>query len=126
MRAPGWIVALAALGAVAAQAQTPPAAPLTPRQAEGQALFGKTCAYCHGEHGFAARDLGARLGPDKAFIARRNDLDAAYIRFVIRHGQGNMPAYTPTDLSRDQIEAVVAYLTRNKTEAHRLWRLSGS
>jgi len=86
---------------------------LTPRQTQGQALFARTCVYCHDQRGWGTRDIGARLGTAKALIAQRNDLSDSYIRLVLRHGIGNMPAFTPTDLSTEQIEAIVAYLTRN-------------
>lgn len=108
------IVAAGLVWAGAARAD----APLTPRRAEGERLFGQTCVYCHGEHGWAARDLGRDRGPDKALIAHRDDLDPAYIRFVIRRGVGDMPAYTPTDITSAQIDEVVDYLTRNRPAAH--------
>jgi mono/diheme cytochrome c family protein len=109
-------LALSAVLLAASAARADP--PTTSRQAEGAALFARTCVYCHGEHAWAARDLGKDKGPDRALIAQRTDLDPAYIRHVLRHGVGNMPAYTPTDLSPAQVEAVVDYLTRNKPAAH--------
>jgi mono/diheme cytochrome c family protein len=102
-------------GAAAAAAEP---AQLTALQERGKALFEQTCVYCHGERGWATRDLGARLGAEKAVLSRRDDLDPRYVRFVIRHGLNNMPAYTPTDLDADQIGAVIDYLTRNKPAAH--------
>jgi mono/diheme cytochrome c family protein len=85
--------------------------PVAPQATSGQHLFEATCQYCHGANGFATRDL-ARRGVVQPRIDQRQDLDPKLIRFVVRHGVGNMPALTPTDLSDRQIDAVIAYLTR--------------
>jgi mono/diheme cytochrome c family protein len=46
----------------------------------------------------------------------RTDLDADYIRAVVRNGINSMPWYTRTDLSELQIEAIAAYLMRNNVQ----------
>lgn len=86
---------------------------LTPRQAEGQRLYAATCIYCHNPRAYGTEALGRRLGPDKAVLDGREDLPDDYIRGVIKQGLGNMPAYTPTDLSDDEISAIVDYLNRS-------------
>ncbi len=95
-------------GAVAAQDR-----PLSPKQAEGKALYAATCVYCHGPRGYGTEALAARLGAGKGVLDGRSDLNAEYIRAIVRQGLGNMPAYTPTDLTEDQIAAVGEYLMRN-------------
>ncbi len=87
---------------------------LTPKQQEGKALFEATCVYCHNPRGWGTERLKTRLPEDRAVLAERTDLDPAYIRAVVRNGLISMPAYTPTDLSDEQIEAVAAYLTRDR------------
>jgi mono/diheme cytochrome c family protein len=47
---------------------------------------------------------------------QRTDLDADYIRAVVRNGINSMPWYTRTDLSDRQIAAIAAYLTRNNVK----------
>ena len=105
------LLALAMAGAAQAQpiATAPP-----PRSADavrGKALFERTCAYCHRQRGFGSEAMARRLGPPKALLEQRADLREAYIRYVVHHGLGNMPAYTPTDLSDAELGSIVAYLT---------------
>ena len=90
------------------------APPLTARQTVGRALFARTCIYCHGENGWATRKLAVIRGVDKSRIDQRDDLDPKVVAFVVRHGLGSMPAYTPTDLTADQIAIIVDYLTRRR------------
>ena len=81
---------------------------------EGRQWYEKTCNYCHGPGGFAAKKLAKRLGESRALLASRTDLNADYIRYVVRHGIGSMPWYSRTDLSDAQLELVVAWLVREQ------------
>jgi mono/diheme cytochrome c family protein len=83
----------------------------TAQQLQGERLFAATCQYCHAANGWATRDL-ARRGEAQATIDQRADLSPGLIRGVLRHGVGNMPAFTPTDLSDAQIDALIAWLAR--------------
>src|SRR5690606_13601039 len=47
-----------------------------------------------------------------AELERRTDLSAAYIEAVVRDGYLSMPFFRPTELSDDDLEALIAYLTR--------------
>jgi mono/diheme cytochrome c family protein len=85
---------------------------LTARQAQGKVLFEATCIYCHNPRGWATERLKLRNGAERAVLVERTDLDAAYIRTVVRNGLASMPAYTPTDLSEEEIRAIATYLTR--------------
>jgi mono/diheme cytochrome c family protein len=85
---------------------------LSSQQQQGKALFEATCAYCHNARGFGTERLRTRLPEDRSVLTERTDLDAAYIRTIVRSGLASMPAYTPTDLSEEQIRAIAAYLTR--------------
>jgi mono/diheme cytochrome c family protein len=80
--------------------------------ARGQALFDKRCAICHAAHGFGANVLARRVGPDKSILADRTDLEAPYIRFVVRHGVGAMPRLTKIEMPDENLDAIIAYLTR--------------
>ncbi|HYM36574.1 MAG TPA: cytochrome c [Steroidobacteraceae bacterium] len=92
---------------------------LTTRQQEGKKLFEATCNFCHNPRGWAADRLRMRLDESRVVIAERTDLDRDYIRFVVRNGLVNMPAYTPTDLSDIQIQLVADYLTRDNGKGAR-------
>lgn len=107
MRATLMAAVLAVAGVAGAQE-----APLTPSQLEGKTLYEATCAYCHGPRGYGSEALAARVGPDRAELIRRHDMSDRYIRTVVKRGLGNMPAYTPTDLTPDQLTAIVDYLRR--------------
>jgi mono/diheme cytochrome c family protein len=91
-------------------------APLSLRQMEGRQLFEATCIHCHDPSGWGTRDLARRLGADRSRLMERTDLDADYIRAVVRNGINSMPWYTSTDLSDRQIEAIADYLMRNNVK----------
>lgn len=95
---------LLAAGAASAQPDDP--------VARGQALFDKRCAICHAPHGFGANVLARRVGPAKSILADRTDLEPAYIRFVVRHGVGAMPRLTKIEMPDENLDAIIAYLTR--------------
>jgi mono/diheme cytochrome c family protein len=76
----------------------------------GEMLYNQTCIYCHDQNGWATRDLARRFGQDRAVLTQRGDLSQNLIRYVVRHGIGNMPAFTPTDLSGGDIDAIAEYL----------------
>jgi mono/diheme cytochrome c family protein len=80
------------------------------------ALFGTHCGICHGEMGTGTMMLGRRLGRDRALLDERTDLDAGYIRQVVRNGVGSMPPQTRVDLSDAELDRVAAYLTRPASE----------
>lgn len=89
---------------------------LTPQQTEGRRLYNATCVYCHNPRAYGTEALARRLGEGKGVLEQRNDLPDDYIRGVIKQGLGNMPAYTPTDLTEGEITAIVDYLRRNSTD----------
>ncbi len=60
--------------------------------------------------------LGRRLGWDHALLNERSDLDADYIRQVVRNGMGGMPPQTRVDLTPAELDSVAAYLTRPASE----------
>lgn len=58
--------------------------------------------------------LARRLGKDRSLLAGRTDLTAPYIRQVVRWGLVNMPRLTRVELPEAELDAVVAYLTRER------------
>jgi len=83
-------------------------------QSHGKELFANSCAYCHGERGYATAQLAKRLGPANALLEARTNLPAVYVRTVVRHGIGGMPWYRRAELSDTDLDAIVAYLTRTQ------------
>ena len=79
-------------------------------------LFNTHCGICHLQMGPGTIMLGRRLGQDHALLNERLDLDAAYIKQVVRGGIGGMPPQTRVDLPDTELDSVAAYLTRPVSE----------
>lgn len=80
----------------------------------GKQVFDHYCAHCHAP-GMAypgTRQLAMRRGRDKAVLEERSDLDAVYVGYVVRHGRMAMPAFVPSDLNAERLEALIEYLTK--------------
>jgi mono/diheme cytochrome c family protein len=93
---------LALLAGCSARRSEPIAGPLaspSPEVARGEVAFDRHCSYCHpgGEHGLAP-------------AINNKPLPGFLIRFQVRHGLGAMPAISEQELSREDLDAVVAYL----------------
>lgn len=82
---------------------------------EGERLFGQECAFCHvGPRNTGTFMLERRLGKDKGELARRKDLDADYVKAVVRNGLVNMPAFSRVELTDAELDKVAAWLARKK------------
>ncbi len=126
-------------GILAAQADDPPPAESAwvalpgdlepdlsdPLLRHGQSVYIQRCAGCHDaipQTIFGppflppmpgTQVLRGRYGEAlPAELHRRSDLPADYIEFVVRRGLGSMPFFRPTEISADDLRALVAYLTR--------------
>jgi len=100
--------------ATAAVAQTGPPGNTAALRDNGHTLFSASCAYCHGERGFATALLSRRLGPGKAMLEARTDLTPEYVRHAVRHGVGSMPWYRRAELPDVDLDAIIVYLTAAK------------
>ena len=80
----------------------------------GHALFAGSCAYCHGQKGFATTLLAKRLGAQSAVLETRTDLSPALIRAAVRHGINGMPWYRRSELSDADLDDIVSFLTRQR------------
>jgi mono/diheme cytochrome c family protein len=93
----------------------------------GKEVFDQRCAGCHGPipeevygppflpampgtQGLAARYQGAL----PALLEERTDLTADRVRTVVRTGFVSMVPVRPTEVSDDDLDALVAYLTRER------------
>jgi mono/diheme cytochrome c family protein len=94
----------------------------------GHEVFEKWCAGCHNPnpalqtHGDSlvgkvfsgTYSLEQRYhGAEPAALEQRTDLKAAYIRVTVRQGRNIMPRTRKTEVSDSDLDAIVAYLTRN-------------
>lgn len=84
--------------------QTPkPATAAPPAAADGQALFKKHCASCHGANG-----LGA-FGPDLSGDYKYGKTSMAVQESIASGRPGNMPAFDEK-LSKEEIEVLTEYI----------------
>lgn len=81
---------------------------------EGQRLFGRKCAFCHVGKTTGAMMLGRRLGKDHADLTRRTDLQADYVKAVVRNGLMNMPAFSRVELTDAELNQVAGWLSGKK------------
>jgi mono/diheme cytochrome c family protein len=78
------------------------------------ALFARTCAQCHGATGWGTRALAKRVPADEAELLRRKSIPADVVRYVVRHGIGSMPQFTPTDLSDEELAGLSNWLEKGR------------
>ena len=81
----------------------------------GRAAFTHRCSMCHREGGTGTFILARRLGAGQSLIEKRTDLQPEYIRYVVRWGLVNMPRMSRVELPDADLEAVVAYLTAQRS-----------
>jgi cytochrome c5 len=95
---------------------TPNPAPAPPKPGSpGEATFLAKCRYCHVEMGPGTLTLAKRLGPDQALLARRADLQADYVKAVVRNGLNTMPAINRVEVSDKELDTIATWLaTHNK------------
>jgi mono/diheme cytochrome c family protein len=94
-------------------------APVTakPGQPPGYVQFQMACSVCHGTGPGkpGTRALAAKYkGATPALLEDRTDLNATYIKQVVRQGLYVMPFFRKTELSDTDLNAIVAYLTRKR------------
>jgi mono/diheme cytochrome c family protein len=84
---------------------------------KGDEIYQYWCAPCHragpghpGTTALAAKYKGARPG----VLEERTDLSPQGIRFAVRRGISIMPFFRKTEVTDADLDAVVAYLTRNR------------
>lgn len=82
------------------------------RPRSGEKSWQLFCEGCHkpGPEGPGTRVLAARLGWDKAPLKGRQDLDPAYVKQVVRHGLIEMAPLRPTDITDEELDALITYL----------------
>jgi mono/diheme cytochrome c family protein len=97
-----------------------PAPILTPQQAEGKHLYDVGCAHCHEENDLHLK----KVPPDLHGLFSRSTLpdgapatDAEVERLLVT-GKGMMPSFA-YQMTKQQMDAVVAYLHTGLRDQHR-------
>ena len=97
----------------------------TPLLQRGHDLFQARCNLCHGDW---PKDIKPGMvpmvgtqtlqrkykGSKPALLDQRTDLTPELVKFFVRHGQGVMPFFRPTEVSDADLDAIAAYLTRKR------------
>jgi (+)-pinoresinol hydroxylase len=112
---------------LALPAAADPALRSRPLEARGRDVYERRCVACHGpipDEIFGApflpvmpgtQALAARYrGEIPAVLDERTDLSPDLVAAVVRGGLRSMPFFRPTEVSDDDLEALIAYLTRER------------
>jgi mono/diheme cytochrome c family protein len=78
----------------------------------GQLVFNKHCSHCHapGPDHPGTLLLSVNRGVAFSILERRRDLTRDYIKHIVRHGRTTMPAFKPTTITNDELDALAGYL----------------
>src|SRR5690606_9529574 len=79
-------------------------------QTQAKALWKRHCSLCHLEGGTGTFMLGRRLGAERALLERRTDLNADYVRTVVRQGIQSMPRFSRAELPDADLERIAQYM----------------
>lgn len=79
----------------------------------GYVVFQRWCAGCHADSALAPGTvaLKATRGAAAAVLEQRGDLSPILIKTMVRRGYGGMPSFRRTEISVDELDALVAYLS---------------
>jgi mono/diheme cytochrome c family protein len=80
----------------------------------GAETYAYECGYCHLPGGTGTAMLERRLGEDRSLLEERDDLAEDFIRVVVRNGIVSMPALTRVEVTDDELDRIVAYLTEKE------------
>lgn len=102
---------------VPAQTPSPAARPSDAIAREGGDVFSRRCEACHAEgreHPGAMR-LEIDRGKDRAVLLTRNDLNAEYVKVIVRNGYLSMPPFRAAEISDTELDALGAYVSQRGT-----------
>lgn len=100
---------LAAAAGIQADAQAEEWTDLT--QSSGEALFGAKCGMCHRASGMGTVILSRRMDPERALLENRDDLQGPFIETVVRNGFNIMFPLSRGEVSDEQLQKIIEYLT---------------
>lgn len=78
-------------------------------------LYVEKCGMCHQGSGMGTTLLGRRLDTGQALLENRRDLQPEFIRTVVRSGFNNMFPISRGEVSDEQLDKIVTYLTRERS-----------
>ena len=78
-------------------------------QENGEALFKRTCAMCHGPDAAGKTPMGQSLEIPDLHSEQAQKMTEAELKAVIAKGKNKMPGYEGK-LNKEQIEKLVAYI----------------
>lgn len=110
MRILSWLSGIAAVALVVSAAPGQEAL-----VAQGQEVYFARCEYCHGPGPQKGGTMTLQLryqGAVPGVLAERTNLTPEYIRAVVRTATPGMTPIRITEVSEQDLEAVIAYLTR--------------
>lgn len=87
----------------------------------GAAIYEHHCTGCHerGNGHPGTQSLGYLYGKEKAALADRDNLTPEYVRLLVRHGRGLMPAFRPAEISDAELKILTEYLATGPHPAAR-------
>ncbi|MGH9715867.1 MAG: c-type cytochrome [Candidatus Acidiferrales bacterium] len=97
--------------------------PKARNEPRGYVQYQDYCAVCHGKGVGKPGTLALQekyKGTKPAQLAERTDLRPQLVRFCVRDGIGAMPFSRKTEISDADLDAIVAYLTRNNNHGGRI------
>ncbi|MCX7283038.1 MAG: cytochrome c [Novosphingobium sp.] len=62
-------------------------------------IYARTCGYCHGRN----------VGP----IILGRAIPAETVKYIVRHGQNGMPAFRPTEVKPEELEALATWVEKS-------------
>lgn len=82
----------------------------------GKDVYMKWCNGCHMDSPFAPGTIYLRKarGDELALILERKDLSADYLNHLVRKGMNGMPLFRRTEISDDELRALIAFLVRDE------------
>lgn len=86
----------------------------------GETLFSNRCGACHlaggmGTNLLTKQRMMAGESPEKGLLANRKDLNADYVKSVVRMGKVAMPRLSRTEVTDAELDAIAAYLAKAKS-----------
>jgi mono/diheme cytochrome c family protein len=86
---------------------------------DGAAIFSNRCGSCHLAGGMGTNLLTkqrvlAGQPPESGLLANRTDLNADYVKSVVRGGKMAMPRLSRVEITDAELDAVAAWLSRAK------------
>ena len=83
----------------------------------GQQIYTLYCSACHdpGEGHAGTMKLALLKGEENSVITQRSDLNAEYIRFVVRDGLLEMAPFRPTDINDGELDSLIQYILSNNS-----------